>query len=642
MPDDRSERKRPGRPFLGWRYETLVPPPGPPPRRPTPDERVDPDEQWEQAKLRSEAETNRPLLFGLCLLVLIGTVLLLLTMLGVMPLLLAVLGCLACLVVAFPVLLILVQSRSDMGEMLARERTRRVSEQERRERELRERQEEHAARYTEWQHRKRVYEAQPRWHAVEIPEDVHRVTVVGGTEAGWSALLTTLGAALIKDGGDLTVVDLSGRAAAGQFVALTQRCGLIPRVWVLPADLPRVKIGANLNTRRRAAILAATAQAVESGGDADADRAVLERIFTVLGGDTEIVRVVAALGLVGLPGEDDARGDPALLLLTRGEREKLREVFADDPAAVARAAALRRALLPFEGLGSRAEREPYAQVKIIATDRSAGEFAERAYGTYTVEALSTLLDLRAARNGPGRPWARMIVLCGADALPEWAVRRLTEAAARLATGVVLLYRRAGENALAQLRCEGTLPVIMRQPDADSAEAAAGFLGAVRPGRMHPLTEIVGAALDGTTADSYATDTSEQVTAAAPVRYAAKSIAPLTLVRHIRAATAWGKATSQAAEQDTLSADDHTDRLSTQKFDVYGLQRLPHTAVVVPGAGEAPMVADANPGILALPTATLQTAAEAEPPAAEAESPAAEVEANIGPPPERLDWRRPVG
>src|SRR5690606_31967051 len=184
--------------------------------------------------------------------------------------------------------------------------------------------------------------------------------------------------------------------------------------------------------------------------------------------------------------------------------------------------------------------------------------------------------------------------------------------------------------------------IMRQPDADSAEAAAGFLGAVHPGRMHPLTEIVGAALDGTTADSYATDTSEQATAAAPVRYAPKSIAPLTLVRHISAPTAWATATSQAAEQDTLSADDHTDRLNTQKFDVYGLQRLPHTAVVVPGPGDAPTVADANPGILALPTATLRTAAEAELPTAEAESSAAEVEANIGPPPERLDWRRPVG
>ncbi|WP_234401656.1 hypothetical protein, partial [Thermobifida halotolerans] len=571
MPDDRSERRRSGRPFLGWRYETLVPSPGPPPRRPTPEERAA-DADWETAKRRSEAETNRPLLVGLCLLVLIGTVMLLLTMIGVMPLLLAVLGCLACLAVAFPVFLVLAQSRSDMGELLARERGRRASEQERKRRELRERQEEHAARYTEWQHRRRVYEAQPRWHAVEVSEDTHRVVAVGGAEIGWSALLTTVGAALIRDGGDLTVVDLSGRAVAGQFVALTQRCGLIPRVWVLPADLPRMKLGANLNTRRRAAILAATVRAVDPGGDVDADRGVLERIFAVLGGDAEIVRVVAALGWLGLPGEDDARDDPALALLTGREREELREAFADDPAAAERACALRRALLPFEGLGIRAEQEPYAQVKIIATDRSAGEFAERAYGTYTAESLSTLLELRAARSGPGRPWTRMIVLCGADALPEWAVRRLTDAAARLATGVVLLYRRAGENALAQLRAEGVLPVVMRQPDADSAAAVADFLGADRRVRLHPLTEIVGAALDGTTADGYTTDTSQRVTAASPVRHAAKSIAPLTLVRHIRAATAWGKATTHAAEQDTLSAEDSTDRLITQKLDVYGLRR----------------------------------------------------------------------
>jgi len=642
VPDERSERRRPGRPFLGWRYETLVPPPGPPPRRPTPAERADVDAEWERNKRRSEAETNRPLFVGLCLLVLISTVLLLLTMVGAMPLLLAVLGCAACLVVAFPVLLVLAQSRSDMGALLARERTRRRTEQEKREQELRKRQEEHAARYSEWQHRKRVYESQPCWHAVEIPEEARRIAVVGGTEAGWSALLTTLGAALIKDGGDLTVVDLSGRAVAGQFVSLTQRCGLIPRVWVLPADLPRMKIGATLNSRRRAAILAATAQAVEPG-DAATDRSILERVFAVLGGDVEIVRVVAALGLIGLPGEDDARDDPALVLLTRSEREQLREAFAADPEIAARASALRRALLPFEGLGSRAEQEPYAQVKIIATDRTAGEFAERAYGTYTVEALSTLLDLRAARRGPGRPWGRMIVLCGADALPEWAVRRLTESAERLATGVVLLYRRAGENALAQLRAEGSFPVVMRQPDAESAAAVAGLLGTGKRGRMHRLTEIMGAALHGTTPDGYATDTSEQVTAASPVRYAAKSIAPLTLVRHIRAATAWGKATSQASEQDTLSAENGVDPLTTQRFDVYGLQRLPHTAVIVPGSGDDPVVADANPGILALPTATLKTVEEAAVPAAEggAAPPEETTEAHVGPPPERLDWRRPV-
>lgn len=644
MPDDRAERKRPGRPFLGWRYQTLVPPPGPPPRRPTPPERVDYDLDWEKARLRAEAETNRPLLFGLCLLVLIGTVLLLLTIVGVMPLLLSLVGCLACLAVAFPVLLMLIQSRSDMGELLSRERAKRRAEQERRERELWERQEEHAARYTEWQHRKRVYEAQPRWYAVEIPEGTQRVAAVGGAEAGWSALLTTLGAALIKEGGDLTVVDLSGRAVAEQFVSLTQRCGLIPRIWVLPADLPRVKIGAHLSARRRAAILAATAQAVEPGDEIAARRSILERIFAVLGKDAEIVHVVAALGLLALPDDGDTADDPAHLLLTREEREKLRAAFADEPDVAVRAAALHRALLPFEGLGIKAEREPYAQVKIIATDRSVGEFAERAYGTYTVEALSTLLGLRAARGKPGRPWARMIILCGADALPEWAVRRLSDAAARLATGVVLLYRRASENALAQLRADGTLPVVMRQPDAAAAAAAAAFLGADHAGRIHRLTEIVGTALDGATADGYTTDASYQVTAAAPVRYAAKSIAPLTLARHIRSATAWGNATGQAAEHDTLSAESDIDRMTTQKFDVYGLQHLPPTAMIIPERGDAPIIVDANPGILTLPTATLQTVADATAltEQALADVGADEVVAHIGPPPERLDWRRSAG
>src|SRR5690606_29740631 len=212
-------------------------------------------------------------------------------------------------------------------------------------------------------------EAQPRWYAVEIPEGTQRVAAVGGAEAGWSALLTTLGAALIKEGGDLTVVDLSGRAVAEQFVSLTQRCGLIPRIWVLPADLPRVKIGAHLSARRRAAILAATAQAVEPGDEIAARRSILERIFAVLGKDAEIVHVVAALGLLALPDDGDTADDPAHLLLTREEREKLRAAFADEPDVAVRAAALHRALLPFEGLGIKAEREPYAQVKIIATDR---------------------------------------------------------------------------------------------------------------------------------------------------------------------------------------------------------------------------------------------------------------------------------
>ncbi len=51
-------------------------------------------------------------------------------------------------------------------------------------------------------------------------------------------------------------------------------------------------------------------------------------------------------------------------------------------------------------------------------------------------------------------------------------------------------------------------------------------------------------------------------------------------------------------------------MTTQKFDVYGLQHLPPTAMIIPERGDAPIIVDANPGILTLPTATLQTVADA--------------------------------
>lgn len=641
MPKTPSARRRPEQTLLGWRYAVLVPEPGPPPRRPAPEEHNEVTADWVAEQQRVEAETNRPLLFVLLSLVLIGTVPVLLTMLGALPVLFTAIGLLACGTVALPVVVALLQSRQAVGDRLAAERGRRAREAEEKQRQLRERLEEHADRYTRWQDRKRAFEAQPRWHAVTVPPGVDRVVVAGGAEAGWSALLTTIGASRLRDGGALTIVDLSGRAVAGELVSLVQRCGLLPRVWVLPADLPRMKLGNNLSAVRRADVLASTVLAVDPRADIEADHAILVKIFDVLGDDTEVVRITAALGMLGLPGPADVHDDPALALLTERERKELRAVFAEDPVVLDRAPDLQRALTPFEGLGSRAGQEPYAQVKIIATDRSAGEYAERAYGTYTVDALSELLDLRARQGGENRPWAHTIVLCGADTLPRWAVDRLAEAARSVAVGLVLMYRAAGEDAVPRLGAARSLPVLMRQPDAGSATAAAAFLGAGHRTRVHPLTERVGAAPVAKTNDGYVTDVAESVTAAVPVRRASAPIAPLDLVRHIRSATTWGRATAQAATSGG-PVGGAAEPLTERTLDAAGLRRLPPTAMVVPGPSAAPLAADANPGILTLPTATLTSAGTAIPerivPAPEAEGPPA----NIGPPPERLDWRGTAG
>ncbi|MGI5119920.1 hypothetical protein ACQEU5_10360 [Marinactinospora thermotolerans] len=632
------DRRRPGSVYLGWRYEVVVADPGPAPRRPSPSERETLDEEWAAARRRAEAQSDRPLSFALAALAGIALLAVALWPLGVLPGLFAVSASLACLIVAAPIALAVLQGRQAVRRRLVEERRRVEELDQERERLLRERQEEHAREYAEWETRRRAYEAQPRWYGVAVPEWARLATVAGGTPAGWSALLANLGASLLRDGGDLTVVDLSGRAVAGDLASLARRCAVLPRIWVLPADLPHMTLGANLDAAGRAGLLAVTARASEPAADVAADREFLTTLLGILGADAPLTHLTAALRALALPDGSGADDDPALSPLTAEQRRRLRDLPHPDRADRLRAAELERRLVAFEGLGAQAVEEPYAQIKIIATDRSSGERAGRSYGTYALAALSELLRMRARRGNAPRPWAHTIVVCGADALPDARVRDLLRAAGAVGAGVVLLYRRASRDALAMLGEDGCLPVLMRQPDARAASEAAARVGEGHRLPLHPLTEVVGEALGDSIADGYVTDPAESVTTGIPVRHASRTIPPLDLVRHVRSATAWGRVTAQAADVSGSATPGETLRC-----DATGMRALPPTAMLVLDGG-TPVLADANPGILTLPDATLATAAG--PGGVPAPAPAAEEDEaprpNLGPPPERPDWRNEGG
>ena len=98
-------------------------------------------------------------------------------------------------------------------------------------------QEEHARRFEDWQERRDAFEKQPQWYAVSLPTAVDRVDLVGGTLSGWSAVVTVVGASRLTAGGELTVVDVSEGAVARDLLAVAERSGIAPLVWVLPADL---------------------------------------------------------------------------------------------------------------------------------------------------------------------------------------------------------------------------------------------------------------------------------------------------------------------------------------------------------------------------------------------------------------------
>jgi hypothetical protein len=125
---------------------------------------------------------------------------------------------------------------------------------------------------------------------------------------------------------------------------------------------------------------------------------------------------------------------------------------------------------------------------------------------------------------------------------------------------------------------------------------------------------------------------------------------------ISSGTTWGISTSTAV--GTSSSIGRTSQRSREFLvEQHELQRLPPSAVIVTYAsptGRHVVFADANPGIIALPTATLLSVEEAVSAGATAAGSMTAAEAglrvaepaddepppNLGPPPERLDWRRP--
>ena len=636
MPKARSSanaaRGETGRTYLGWRHRILLPPPGPAPRRPAPSDARTVSEEWIAGQRDSEAQTNRPLYFALAGLVLPAFLCPALWLMRVLPGSLAMGGVLACAAIAAPVAFALVQSRQVIVERLERAEERLAAERAERERILRERQREHATRYTEWQAASRAYEAQPRWYGMTVPVGTSAVIVVGGADTGWSALLTTIGVSRLREGGDLTVVDLTGHGVARELVRLARRCAVEPRRWVLPADLPRMTLGTNLDAGQRARILSAVAAATGRAEDVDADETLLLRLLEVLGQDVDIARLIGGLRALLTPADDEAEDDPALALLTADERTRVRERCADDPRVRARAWALEERLSPFEAVGTRADDAAYAQVKIISTDRASGAAAARVYGTYAVAALSELLETR--EPGPAVPGGRAprvrpdrirtVVVCGAEILPPEEVEQVLNAAGDGGVEVVLMFRQAVPAAVRHLSDPSCLPVVMRQPERNErvarvvAETIAGSGSDREDLEIHRLTEVIGEAVgdsvtepdgdDGNGPDEELLFPSPHTESGALIRNAAAAISPLDLVRHVRSATAWGRATAQAAEIDTpitwTEEEETTARISG--LDAESLRELPPTAaLVLTSAG--PVLTDTNPGILTLSTATLATA-----------------------------------
>jgi hypothetical protein len=683
---------RADRVYLGWQYAPLHADPGPMPRRPSPPAAEQVNQGWVEAQRREAGRLSRPLkatcaaaAAAVCLLLVLGLT-------GLLGSWLTGFGMAVCLGLAAVSGHRVWRDQRDLAARLAAEQQRVEKIRDVQRDRLAARQHLHAEQVRAWEARRRAFDRQLQWYAVSLPGEIDRVDLVGGTLAGWSALLTMVAAPRLNAGGDVTVVDLTEGAVAQDLLAVARRAGVEPLVWVLPEDLRRLDLGTGLEADALADVLAVTVAASEQtaapngpAGQAAADAAILHRVLGVLGPDANIAQVTAALRVLAQVG--DPREDMADGLLTAGQFDRLSTLFgraAADRVVIERAWAMESRLSKLDRLGSAATALPPTRLRVACLDRRVGAVSSRVLGTYLTVSLTHML-----RQAPAQPrWQQTVCLLGAERLGAEVLDRLADACEVSGTGLVVGYRSIPGHVKERLGRGNAAVAIMRLGNADDAKVASEQIGTEHRFVISQLTDTVGTSYTGTAGDSYTSTVgvSDSVADSVSVsdsygsqrgrgRSWPDAVAPFghftasqsrdasrshgwsdsrSITEGISSSTAWGISTS-AAIGATSSVSRTAQRSREFLVEPHELQRLPPSAVIVSYAsqhGRQVLLADANPGIIALRTSTLLSLDEAV--EAEATGQAAAAAAglaegrpagqqpppNLGPPPERLDWRRP--
>ena len=586
------------------------------------------------------------------------------------------------------------RGRCALADRFEAEEARVAAFQEAQRRQVAVRQQEHARQVRAWKQRSIAFRRQPEWYPVTVPTSVHRIDVAGGTLAGWSALLTTIAAPRLAAGGDVTVLDLTEGGVATDLLAVARRSGIAPLVWVLPADLPQLDLGALLPADVLADVLAQTVSAADgpagpgatSLADPVRDAALLGGVIRALSGnvsgsgDGNVSGSgdVSGSGSANLHGDGNLNGDgnvngngpgngdgggaarvsmPRLLAALRvlsqtgGPADHLKSGWltqvqlgrlsqlagrAAGQLTTERAWSIEARLRALASLGTSPTSSSPSSLKVAWLDRRSAAVSNGVLAAYLVVALTAVL--RQAQ--PARRWQHTICLLGAERLPGRALDQLCDAAEISGAGLVLGYRSIPAHVRERLGRGDAAIGFMRLGNADDARLAAEQIGAEHRFVVSQLTDTVGMSLTDTIGASYTSTagTSDSVTASDSLtrttgrsrgRSQPGALAPFadltgsasrdtnssaavcdsrSITAGISAGTSWGWSTSRAVGA-TDSAARTAQRSRESLVEQHELQQLPQSAVLLcypaPG-GRQVLLADANPAIMTLPTATLAT------------------------------------
>ncbi len=648
---------RPDRLYLGWEYALLDPDPGPPPRRPIPPGQELLDPGWLLAQHREERRLGLPLKAGGAAGAALAGLTGVLGVAGTLNPVLAGTGIAVFLAITVSCARGLWHGARDLRARVAAEERRVARACAARESRLSGWQEEHARRLRDWEARSRAFQAQWEWYGVAVPTGIDRLDVAGCTLAGWSALTGTLAGLRLAAGGEVTVLDLSEGAVAQELLAMAGQAGVSPLVWVLPGDLPRLDLGAGLPVGPLADVLAAAAAAGDPAGPPDPapDRAILERVARLLGGQPRsgqpgsgqlsIGQVIAGLRVLAQIG--DPRDDTRLGLISAAQAESIAGLYgpaASDRVITERALGLEARLRALETLGSAPAPLPPSRLRVVALDGAAGSSGAQVLAAYVTAALTHLLR----RQPRGPAWQHTLLVAGGEKLRGELLDRLADACEASGTGLVLAYRSLPPHVRDRLGRGNAAVAFMRLGNAGEAKAASEQIGTAHRFVVSQLTDTVGDSVSDTASYSYTSTvgTADSVAVSASATQSSGrgrghgrswsgfgAFAPRSASGHQEsnwsegfseswswtggrnASSAWGLQTARAVAA-TASAARTRQRSREFLVEQHELQQLPPSGMIVSyasPAGRRVVFADANPGILTLPTATLASLEEARAP-----------------------------
>jgi hypothetical protein len=352
----------------------------------------------------------------------------------------------------------------------------------------------------EWQRNVAEWDASERdriaeanlWFPLRMRSEPNRVDIFGGTAEGWAALLTVIGASVLRAGTPMLVVDLSENDVAAPLSVLARSQGLPVRRQELPSQLDQAQLLRDLDSEDIAELVGEALNTLRTAGDDVSlrmlDGDLLKGVADRLDAPVTFGRLVE--GLRVLQGSFDISSGGGSL--SGQELQRLTgyvDAVGEGDRAQGEVQFLRSALelllgSPMAGRpGNAAELwTPGGLTLLVTSDHN----LRRRDLVDRMIAQALLYHLRRRRSGNAGAAGGMLVVAGADHLGHKTLEALARQAKSARVRLVLLIEHLRGELQNLLGGSDSVSVIMRLGNAQEASAAAEFIGR---GHSFSLTQL---------------------------------------------------------------------------------------------------------------------------------------------------------